>query len=125
LVVRNVRKLMGVAFPVLGMAIVFAAILVPAISLNLQLQIGVVLAGLLIIETGVWKLTSKILPNERKYLTLRAEVDTFIDQIRVLNTQGELLRVHDTENSKESFRETVDALHASVDRMAEVAGRPD
>jgi hypothetical protein len=116
---------MGMGFPILGMTLVFAAILVPAISLNLQVQIVVVLVGLLIIETGVWKLTSKILPNERKYLALRAEVDKFIDQIRVLNAQGKDLRVQETGTSKDSFLETVDALHASVDRMSEVAGRPN
>jgi len=114
---------MGIGFPILGMTLVFAAILVPAISLNLQLQVVVVLAGLLILETGVWKLTEKILPNERTHLALRAEVDRFIDQIRVLNARGEEFQTQETETSEEAFRETVDALHASVERMAEVAGQ--
>lgn len=122
---RNLRKIMAMGLPILGMIVVFSAILVPAISLNLQLQIVVVLAGLLIIEAGVWRLTAKILPNERKYLTLRAEVDDFIARIRVLNAQGSNLRVQDSEAGREAFRETIDVLHASVDRMAEVAGRED
>jgi len=122
---RNLRKLIAVGFPILGITLVFTAILVPAISLNLQLQIGVVLVGLLIIEAGVWRLTEKILPNERKYLALRTEVDDFIDRIRVLNAQGGKLRVQETDAELEAFRETVAALHASVDRMAELAGREE
>lgn len=112
-------------FPILGTLLVFAAILIPSIALNLQIQIVVVLLGILIIEAGVWRLTAKILPNERKFLALRAEVDSFIDRIRILNAHGTKLREQDTENMREAFRETVDSLHAAVDRMAEVAGRQD
>lgn len=114
---------MAIALPILGTALVFAAILVPALAINLQLQIAVVLVGILIIEAGVWKLTAKILPNERKYLALRAEVDSFISRVRTLNAQGMRLRENDTEENREALRETVAALHESVDRMAEVAGR--
>ncbi len=120
---RNLRKTMAIALPILGTALVFAAILVPALAINLQLQIAVVLVGILIIEAGVWKLTAKILPNERKYLALRAEVDSFISRVRTLNAQGMRLRENDTEENREALRETVAALHESVDRMAEVAGR--
>lgn len=122
---RDLRKLLAFGLPVLGTILVFAAILVPAISFNLQIQIGVVLVGLLIIEAGVWRLTAKILPNERRYLALRAEVDGFVDRIRVLNAHGIKLRNADTESMRGAFRETLDALHAAVDRMAEVAGRED
>lgn len=109
--------------PILGMVIVFSAILVPAISLNLRLQIVVVLLGLLIIESGVWRLTAKVLPNERRYLTLRKEVESFVGLIRVLNAQAKNLQAQETETGKENFKETIDALHAAVDRMVEVAGR--
>jgi len=122
---RNLRKLLAIGPPILGTILVFAAILVPAVSLNLQLQVFVVLVGLLIIEAGVWRLTAKILPNERRYLALRAEVDGFVDRIRVLNAHGVKLRDQDTESAREAFRETMDALHAVVDRMAEVAGWED
>jgi len=107
------------------MVLVFTAILVPTISLNLQLQIIVVLVGLLILEAGVWRLTEKILPNERKYTALREEVDAFIDRIRVLNAQGGKLRAEETVAELEAFQNTISALHESVDRMAELAGRED
>ena len=120
---RNMRKILAIGLPILGTILVFLAILVPVIALNLQLQIVVVLVGLLIIEAGVWRLTAKILPNERKYLALRTEVDGFIDRIRVLNAHGVNLRKEDTATSREAFRETLDALHEAVDRMEKVAGR--
>jgi hypothetical protein len=122
---RNLRKILAMGLPVLGTILVFLAILVPAIAMNLQLQIAVVLVGLLIIEAGVWRLAARILQNERKYLFLRAELAGFIDRIRVLNAHGVNLRKADTEAAREAFRETLDALHAAVDRMAEVAGRED
>jgi hypothetical protein len=48
-----------------------------------------------------------------------------VDRIRVLNAHGIKLRNEDTEAAREAFRETLDSLHAAVDRMAEVAGRED
>lgn len=120
---RSLRKTVAFTLPVLGMVLVFVAILVPAINLNLQLQLGVVLAGLLVIEAGVWRLTAKILPNERQFLALRTEVDDFIGRVRVLNARAVKLRQADTEETRADFRETLDSLHASVDRMAEVAGK--
>jgi len=119
---RNFRKILAVGLPILGTVLVFLAILVPTISLDLRLQIGVVLLGLLLIEAGVWRLTAKVLPNQRKYLALRAEVDAFIDRIRVLNAHGVKLRAEETESARAAFQGTLDTLHAAVDQMAEVAG---
>jgi hypothetical protein len=120
---RKLRKVLAVGLPALGTILVFLAILAPAIALNLQLQIVVVLTGLLIIEAGVWRLTSKVMPNERKYWALRTEVNAFIDRIRVLNAYAVKLRAEDEESTRKAFEETRDALHAAVDRIAEAAGR--
>ncbi len=122
---RKARKFLALALPILGTILVFVAVLVPAISLNLQLQVVVVLVGILIIEAGVWRLTARILPNERRYLALRAEVASFVDRVRILNALGVNLREEDTEANRDAFREALDTLHAAVDRMAEVAGRED
>ena len=40
----------------------------------------------MLIEVGVWKLANFVLPSERKYVALRAEVDQFITLVRQLNT---------------------------------------
>lgn len=120
---RKARKFLAMTLPILGTILVFLAILVPVISANLQIQVTVVLIGILVIEAGVWRLTSRILPNERKYLALRAEVRAFVDRVRVLNADGVKLRAAYTESDREAFLATLDSLHAAVDRMAKVAGR--
>lgn len=122
---RKLRKSLAIGLPVFGTILVFLAILLPAVSLNLRLQVLIVLVGLLIIEAGVWRLTARILPNERKYLALRAEVNAFVERVRVLNANGVRLRAEETESARDAFHETLDALHSAVDRMARVAGRED
>jgi len=112
-----------VGLPILGVVLVFAAILVPTISLNLRLQIAVVVLGLLAIEAGVWKLTARILPNERKYIALREEVDEFIALVRTLNRQAVEGGVRPEDGTPPAdLAETLRRMHASVDRMAELAG---
>lgn len=120
---RKLRKILALGFTLLGTVLVFLAILVPAISQHLQLQVLVVLVGVLIIEAGVWRLTSAVLPEERKYAALRTEVNAFVERVRLLNAHGVKLQTRDDEITREEFRETLNALHAAVDRIAEVAGR--
>ena len=88
-----------------------------------RVQVFVALLGLLLIFSGVWRLTARVLPNERKSLILRREVENFLGLIRTLNAQAVRLGREETETAKDHYRETIDALHAAVDRMAEVAGR--
>ena len=83
---RKFRRILDIGLPILGILVVFGAVLWPVISLRLQLQVLVVLVGILMIEAGVWKLTSPFLPSERKYNALRSEVDRFIDLVRALNS---------------------------------------
>ena len=120
---RTFRKAVAVGLPIMGMVLVFLAILLPSISLDLQIQILVVLVGILMIEAGVWRLTAKILPNERQFLALRAEVDAFIGLVRNLNNQGVALQAGETPEVRGRFEEAKAAIHASVDRMGEVAGK--
>ena len=120
---RKLRKILALGFTLLGTVLVFLAVLVPAISQYLQLQVLVVLVGVLIIEAGVWRLTSAVLPEERKYAALRTEVNAFVERVRLLNAHGVKLQTGDDELTREEFRETLTALHAAVDRIAEVAGR--
>ena len=69
---RRLRRAIEFGLPIVGMLIIFGSVLfVPPDSL--QIQVVVVLAGVLILEAGVWGLTTGILPNERRYLALRQE----------------------------------------------------
>ena len=117
---RTFRRAIELGLPILGMAVVFGGVLfVPPTSL--QIQVLVILVGVLILEAGVWGLTSQILPNERHYIALRDEGDHFINLIRNLNAAA-LARKAGLEGSDEHFEEALAAMHASVERMAGLAG---
>ena len=120
---RNLRRTVSASISVLGAVLIFLAILLPDLSVDLTRQIPVVLVGLLLIEAGVWKLTQKILPSTRKYLALRAEVDLFMAQMRALNARAIQLKSNGSDEDHAAFQESLETLHASVDRMAEVAGK--
>jgi len=107
------------AMPLLGMGIIFGSVLFGPPSL--QLQVFLVLVGILILEAGVWGLTSGLLPNERRYLELRAEGDHFLRLIRILN-QAAVGRDEGEENDAR-FRNTRAEMHTSVERMGELAGK--
>ncbi|RMH21880.1 MAG: hypothetical protein D6701_01920 [Gemmatimonadetes bacterium] len=119
---RTLRRTIEVGLPILGMVVVFGAVLaIPAT--RIQLQLLVVLLGVLMIEAGVWGLTAQVLPNERRYTALRAEVDGFIDLVRELNAAA----TDDAGAAERSprFEAALAKMHASVDRMAELAGQED
>ena len=78
---------MDVAIPITGAVIVFlAVILIP--DFNLRTRVATVLVGVLMIEAGVWKLTSPLFGSEREYTDLRQEVDRFIPLVRSLNKKA-------------------------------------
>lgn len=120
---RTIRKAVELGTPIVGMITVFAAVLLipPA---NLQVQLVTVLIGVLLIEAGVWGLTKPFLPNERQFLSLREEVEDFIDLVRLLNKAAVDRRIH-TENAEDAngtFEEALADLHSSVRRMGQLAG---
>ena len=80
---RRIRRGLEIAIPLVGMSTIFLSVLFGPESL--QMQVIMVLVGVLILEAGVWGLTSGLLPNERHYLALREEGDHFIELIRELN----------------------------------------
>ena len=118
---RKIRQGIEIALPILGMGIVFGSVLFGPNSL--QLQVLFVLIGVLILEAGVWGLTGGILPNERRYLSLREEGDHFLGLIRVLNAAA--VARDKGEEDDTSFRDARAQMHTSVERMAELAGQDD
>ena len=117
---RKLRRVLEIALPVVGMGIIFLSVLFGA-SINLQIQVLYVLFGVLILEAGVWGLANKLLPNERRYLGLRDEGDHFIGLIRKLNAAA-VAKKEGTEDD-ERYRDALQQMHASVDRMGELAGQ--
>lgn len=103
----------------LGIGIIFTAILLGA-SLNIQTQLAIALLVVLFMEAGVWGLSSKVFPNERRYIDLRAEDDNIIQLIRELNAAA---MMRDSEAKGDTFQGILEEMHNSVKRMAEKASR--
>ena len=93
-------------------------------SFHLGTQLLAVLVGVLMIEFGVWKLTSPFMKGDpRQYDELRHEVDGFIVRVRSLNKAALEARAAGTEESWLRLHEVMGAMHSSVDHMAELAGK--
>lgn len=117
---RNIRHSIDVGLTGLGIGVVFTAVLLSA-TLTIQMQLPIVLAGVFLMEAGVWGLTSKLFPSERRYVDLRKEGDYIILVIWQLNAA----RVAREKGSDVDgrFQATLDEMHGSVERMAELASR--
>lgn len=119
---RRYRKRLEAGLSVLGVLTIFAAVLlVPAD--RVQLQIMVVLAGILALEAGIWGLPQQFMPNDRQFTDLRAEGEYFTDLIRNLNQAARALEpdISDAGPSHEEpearLKEVLAQMHESVDRM--------
>jgi hypothetical protein len=117
---RTVRRKVDTILPVLGIVLVLAAVLF--IWQNLYLQLGVVILGIFLIEAGIWKLAHPLLPSQRRYTALRAEVDDFIDLVRELNTAG-VEREAGNVAAEADMAALRERMVDSVDRMVDYAGK--
>jgi hypothetical protein len=117
---RNIRSSIDAVLTGLGIGIIFTAVILSA-SLTVQMQLPIALVGVLLMEAGVWGLSSKVFPSERRYIDLRAEGDNIIQLIRQLNSAA-LVRDQGVDVDGR-FQATLDEMHGSVQRMAELASR--
>ena len=116
---RTIRRILEIALPVSGMGIIFLSVLFGSDSL--QRQVLFVLFGILILEAGAWGLASRLLPDEWRYLDLRAEVDHFIGLIPEVNAPAVArLGREGSKEDEERFQEVLEQLHACVGRRGEV-----
>ncbi len=115
---RNIRRSIDMALTGLGIGIIFTAILLSA-TLTIQMQLPITLFGVLLMEAGVWGLSSKVFPSERRYIDLRAEGDNIIRLIRKLNSAAVARDSGAADDAP--FQEALEEMHSSVKRMAEFA----
>ena len=115
-----VRGGIEAALALVGIGFIFASVPLGS-PINPQLQWIFLLVGVLILEARAWGLTSRILGNKRVYHVLREEGDHFIGLIRKLNETA--VARDDGHEHDERFRHTLEEMHASVERMSELAGQ--
>lgn len=115
---RNLRRNIDIALTGLGIGLIFSAVILGG-SLDIRAQLPLALIGVLIMEAGVWGLSSKLFPSERRYLRLREEGDRMIDLIRELNNAA-IAKDTGSEDARR-FQETLQKMHDSVVKMSELA----
>ena len=119
---RNLRRNIEAILTIVGILIIFGSVLF-AYDIGMQVQFVLVLVGVLLMEIGVWGLSSRFLPNERKFSSLRAEGDNMMDLIRELNAAA-IAKDRGSEDAKR-FQDTLAKMHESVVRMSELAAHRD
>ena len=80
------------------------------------LMIMIVMVGVVILEVGVWGLAETILPNQRRYLSYRAEVDHFMSLVPELNAAA-LARDSGAEGVEERCQDTLSPMRESLEPM--------
>ncbi|PCJ22994.1 MAG: hypothetical protein COA96_12835 [SAR86 cluster bacterium] len=115
---RNIRSTIDAVLTGLGIGVIFSAVLL-ATTVTVQIQMFIALFGVLLMEAGIWGLSSKVFPNERRFISLRSEGDNIIGLIRELNSAA-LARDTGSEDDKR-FQATLEKMHSSVKRMSELA----
>ena len=119
------RELIEILLPLIGIVLIFAALLIAPVNETVPRQVVVVLAGVLLLEASVWNLASPFLPEDRRYHSLRQEVDHFIEEVRELNRYESEGSTADGEGADARREEILISMHERVDRIGRLAGVPD
>lgn len=119
---RNIRRKIDIMLTGLGIGIIFTAILLSA-SLTIQIQMPMALFGVLLMEAGVWGLSNKLFPSDRRFSRLRHEGNHMLDLVRELNAAA--IAKDTGEEDAKRFQATLEAMHNSVIKMSELAGVED
>jgi hypothetical protein len=84
-------------------------------------RVLVAMLGLLLMQLGVWQVTSTLMPNQRTYLGLRKEADYFLTLVRLLN-RAALTAAEGSDFGEREVERLHEEMHHSVDRMRKLAG---
>jgi hypothetical protein len=117
--VQRFVEYLDVVLPVVGVLVVLAGVVFVPTRWE---QVWVAVAGLIILEAGVWKLANRIV-HERRYIALREEVQGFVELVRALNHSAVVLKEGGDGAHRQAIEETSAAMRASVERMIQAAGK--
>jgi hypothetical protein len=118
---RNLLQTMNMALPLLGTGIIFA---VSLCKYELQ-DAALVIFGVLLIAIGTWKLSHKLLVEQRKYNTLRSQGSLFLVLVQHLNAASLRLQAQDTPANRQAVEDIRQHMQQLVDQMAVSAGKTD
>lgn len=112
------KSLLGSIRPVLDKIVALVGVLIVLVQVlfmaDTRTEGAIVLVGLFLIITGVWRLGGLLLPDRREYVRLRSEVEGFLRLVPDLHR-------HAVASDPGRLEETKRAMHESVERMADAA----
>ena len=112
---RAINRHIAPVSAIVGIVVVFLAVMFVDDDVT---TLGLISAGLLVMQAGVWYMANPLLTSERKNTALRSEVDAFIGLVRALDQHAARA------DASEELEQVRASMHASVDRMTELAGAP-
>jgi hypothetical protein len=92
---------------------------------NFPLQLVMVAFGLFLVALSIWKWAQQAFPSERRYHSLRGEVDQFLDLVRQFNTAVLAAQTTDSAEKQQELLDLRRDMQLAVERMIEVAGKTD
>lgn len=118
---RSIRRFSQFLLTALGASIVFYAVYVvePTRDRLLFAALGVV-----IMEVGIWQVTTFLFPNERAFKPLRKETDFFLKLVRRMN-RAAVAASRGSENAVEEMDRVQQEMYHSIERMRELAGQTE
>lgn len=111
---RRLNQAIPVMSTLTGLLIIYGGFIVLDNDIHKLIAVTI---GLVMLEIGLWYGANPVLTSERKYKALRQEIDRFINLARELNSAVV------QELSREEVLLVKNAMHASVDLMAQLAGK--
>jgi hypothetical protein len=118
--VRKLRPILYLLMPALGVALVIGAVVMAD---TLPVRLILVVVGLLLTGAGAFRLADPVLPDDRRYMALRAEAEHFIALVRQLNAVSLALDEGGGGVPRFALEEVRMEMQRSLDRMLEFAGR--
>lgn len=118
---RSIRRFSQLLLTVLGAAIVVYAMFEVE---PVRQRILFTALGLLIMELGIWQVTSLLFPNQREYKPLRKETDYFLQLVRRLNRAAVAAQRGST-NAVEEMERVQEEMQHSIVRMRRLAGQTE
>lgn len=115
---RKIRRIIDILLTGFGIGLIIVTVLLGELF-RVSEQWPVVLVGVLLLEAGVWGLSTKAMSNERRFMDLREEGDNMIKLMRELNSAA--LAKNEGEEDEQRFKATLEKMYSSVKRMGTVA----
>ncbi|HKJ91714.1 MAG TPA: hypothetical protein VJ957_01045 [Longimicrobiales bacterium] len=115
--VRTRRNLVAGLVFVSGLVLIVGGIMAP---IGIRLQVVSVILGILLYQTALLRMYDRFLPNERRFLALRAETDRLLNLVRDLNQAASAAQAMGTDSGP-YVQPILEQMHEAVDRLPAVA----